>query len=90
MLILERDVAILETDRIRYEVEKAACIISVVGNAIYSVACIALTATLARLAADATLPTDIADPVLAAKVRSSQYERRAGQGVTAAMAGLAA
>jgi hypothetical protein len=79
----------LSTPRLRYEVEKAACIVAVAGNAIYSVACIALMATLARLAADATsTPSGPGDrPQL---VADSATERRAGQGMTAAMAGLAA
>ena len=90
LLVLERDALPLSTERLRYEVEKAACIVAVAGNAIYSVACIALMATLARLAADASsTPTDPDDPVAVA-VASSATDRRAGQGTTAAMAGLAA
>jgi hypothetical protein len=90
LLVLERDVLPLSTPRLRYEVEKAACIVAVAGNAIYSVACTALMATLARLAADASsTPQDPNDSVLR-KVAESATERRAGQGMTAAMAGLAA
>ena len=90
LLVLERDALPLSTERLRYEVEKAACIVAVVGNAIYSVACLALMATLARLAADASSdppenPTDV-DRAVA----SSAADRRGGQGVTAAMAGIAA
>jgi hypothetical protein len=89
LLILERDVLPLSTPRLRYEVEKAACIVAVAGNAIYSVACIALMATLARLAADATsTPSGPGD--LPQLVADSATERRAGQGMTAVMAGLAA
>jgi hypothetical protein len=73
----------------RYEVEKAACIVAVAGNAIYFVACTALMATLARLAADAT-STPKNDTNVARQVADSATERRAGQGMTAAMAGLAA
>jgi hypothetical protein len=87
--VLERDVLPLSTDQLRYEVEKAACIVAVAGNAVYSVACIALMATLARLAADASsTPQNPNDPVLV-EVASSGADRRAGQGTTAAMAGLA-
>jgi hypothetical protein len=90
LLVLERDVLPLSTPRLRYEAEKAACIVAVAGNAIYSVACIALMATLARLASDATsTPQDPNDPVAVA-VAQSATSRRAGQGMTAAMAGLAA
>ncbi|CAO2653062.1 Nn.00g024730.m01.CDS01 [Neocucurbitaria sp. VM-36] len=90
LLVLERDALPLSTPRLRYKVEKAACIVAFAGNAIYSVACIALMATLARLAADASsTPQDFDDPV-AVEVASSATERRAGQGMTAAMAGLAA
>jgi hypothetical protein len=85
LVVLEREVLPLSTPRLRYEAEKAACIVAVAGNTIYSVACIALMATLARLAADAT---DFDDTV-SEKVRSSATDRRAGQGMTAAMAGLA-
>ena len=80
----------LSTPRLRYEVEKAACIVAFAGNAIYSVACIALMATLARLAADASSTPQDADDPMAVEVASSATERRAGQGMTAAMAGLAA
>jgi hypothetical protein len=90
LLVLERDALPMSTERLRYEAEKAACIIAVAGNAIYSVACIALMATLARLAADASsTPANPGDDVAKA-VASSAADRRAGQGVTAAMAGLAA
>lgn len=90
LLILERDdVLPLSTTRLRYEVEKAACIVAVTGNAIYSVACIALMATLARLAASASSIPDN-DTELAKLVASSAADRRAGQGTTAAFAGLAA
>jgi hypothetical protein len=86
---LERDELPFSTPRMRYEIEKAACIVAVAGNALYFVACTALMATLARLAADATLkPQDLTD--LERKVAESATERRAGQGMTAAMAGLAA
>ncbi|OAL55117.1 hypothetical protein IQ07DRAFT_638834 [Pyrenochaeta sp. DS3sAY3a] len=89
LLVLERDALPLSTVRLRYEVEKAACIVAVAGNAIYSVACIALMATLARLAADAdSTPTSNDDVAIA--IASSAADRRAGQGTTAAMAGLAA
>ncbi|KAF2033872.1 hypothetical protein EK21DRAFT_86024 [Setomelanomma holmii] len=84
LLILERDALPLSTVRLRYEVEKAACIVSVAGNAIYSLACIALMATLARLAADAT--SNVSNP----EVAKSATARRAGQGSTAAFSGLAA
>lgn len=87
--MLERDALPLSTVRLRYEVEKAACIVAVAGNAIYSVACIALMATLARLAADANSVPTSDDPVAIA-IASSAADRRAGQGTTAAMAGLAA
>jgi len=80
LLILERDVLPISTVRVRYEVEKSACIVAVAGNAVYSVACIALMATLARLAADAK----------ETGISSSWNDRRAGQGTTAAFAGLAA
>jgi hypothetical protein len=80
----------LSTERLRYEVEKAACIVAVAGNAIYSVACIALMATLARLAADASSTANNPDDPVAREVASSTTDRRAGQGMTAAMAGLAA
>lgn len=90
LLVLERDALPLSTERLRYEVEKAACIVAVAGNAIYSVACLALMATLARLAADASsaLPDNPTDAER--EVAASAGDRRAGQGVTAAMAGLAA
>lgn len=90
LLVLERDALPLSTIRLRYEVEKAACIVAVAGNAIYSVACLALMATLARLAADASSVPDPLDDPIAIEVASSATERRAGQGMTAAMAGLAA
>jgi uncharacterized membrane protein len=86
LVILERDVLPLSTPRLRYEAEKAACIVAIAGNAIYSVACIALMATLARLAAEATN----IDDTVSEEVASSATDRRAGQGTTAAMAGLAA
>ncbi|KAF2621828.1 hypothetical protein BU25DRAFT_463427 [Macroventuria anomochaeta] len=89
LLVLERDALPMSTVRLRYEVEKAACIVAVAGNAVYSVACIALMATLARLAADAS-STPQNDTDLARKVASSAADRRAGQGATAAFAGLAA
>jgi hypothetical protein len=90
LLVLERDALPISTERLRYEVEKSAYIVAVAGNAIYSVACLALMATLARLAADASsTPSNPNDPV-SVKVASSASDRRAGQGVTAAMAGLAA
>ena len=94
LLILERDVLPIETTRLRYEVEKAACIVSVVGNAIYSVACVALMATLARLASDATSSTTSClrrlDPDVCDAIANSANDRRAGQGATAVFAGLAA
>lgn len=77
LTILERDVLPISTIRLRYEVEKAACVVAVVGNAIYSVACIALLATLADLAAGQDTASEGGEA------------RRAGQGVSAAMAGLA-
>ncbi|KAF2820714.1 hypothetical protein CC86DRAFT_459658 [Ophiobolus disseminans] len=90
LLVLERDSLPLSTPRLRYEVEKAAVVVAVAGNAIYSVACIALMATLARLAADASsIPKD-PDSLASVKVASSATDRRAGQGMTAAIAGLAA
>ncbi|KAF2444651.1 hypothetical protein P171DRAFT_520779 [Karstenula rhodostoma CBS 690.94] len=91
LLILERDDLPISTTRLRYEIEKSACIVAIAGNAIYSVACIALMATLARLAADASskLRTDI-DLELAKKIADSASDRAAGQGVTAAIAGVAA
>lgn len=52
LLILQHDIKLLSTERMRYEVEKAACIVGVVGNAIYGAACMAMMATLARLASD--------------------------------------
>lgn len=90
LFILERDALPLSTNRLRYEIEKAACIVAVVGNAIYSVACIALMATLARLASDASSTADPDGGEIASEVASSATDRRAGQGMTAAMAGLAA
>jgi hypothetical protein len=86
LLVLERDSLPISTIRLRYELEKAACIVAVAGNAVYFVACTALMATLARLAADATN----FDDNVSEEVASSAYARRAGQGMTAAMAGLAA
>ncbi|KAJ8111234.1 hypothetical protein OPT61_g6120 [Boeremia exigua] len=89
LLILERDALPIATPRLRYEIEKAACIVAVIGNAVYSIACIALMATLARLAADASSePKMDSDP--ARLVAESAGGRRAGQGATAAFAGLAA
>jgi hypothetical protein len=90
--VLERDVLPLSTPRLRYEAEKAAYIVAVAGNAIYSVACIALMSTLARLAADATSTPRGPDPnnPVAKAVAESAASRRAGQGTTAAMAGIAA
>lgn len=86
--MLERDALPISTERLRYEAEKAAGIIAISGNAVYSVACFALMATLARLAADPpAAATDSSD--IAASVAASGTDRRAGQGVTAAMAGLA-
>jgi hypothetical protein len=90
LLILERDAIPLSTERLRYEVEKSACIVTVAGNAIYSVACIALMATLARLAADANPVSKDPNDDVANLVAESAADRRAGQGVTAAMAALAA
>ncbi|KAK3215201.1 hypothetical protein GRF29_19g2572727 [Pseudopithomyces chartarum] len=89
LLILERDVLPISTVRLRYEVEKSACIVAVAGNAVYSVACIALMATLARLAADAG-PIETPNNLAELEVSSSWKDRRAGQGTTAAFAGLAA
>lgn len=86
---MERDVLSIPTTRLRYEVEKAACVVAFVGNAIYSIACIALMATLSRLAADASCePKGNSDA--AQMVAKSANARRAGQGATAAFAGLAA
>jgi hypothetical protein len=86
LLVLESNSLPIPTIRLRYDFEKAACIVSVAGNAVYFVACTALMATLARLAADATT----FDDRMSEEVASSAYARRAGQGMTAAMAGLAA
>jgi hypothetical protein len=94
--VLEGDALPFPTDRVRYEIEKAACIVAVAGNAIYSVACIALMATLARLASDASSTPQYPNSpgarevAVAQEVASSATDRRAGQGMTAAMAGLAA
>jgi hypothetical protein len=90
LLVLERDALPLSTERLRYEVEKAALIVAVAGNAVYSVACLALMATLARLASDAGAAPSNPDPRVAEEIASSANDRRAGQGVTAAMAGIAA
>ncbi|KAK7191116.1 hypothetical protein DPSP01_008848 [Paraphaeosphaeria sporulosa] len=91
LLILERDALPISTTRLRYEIEKSACIVAIAGNAIYSVACIALMATLARLAADASsTPRDDIPVELANKIAGSATDRAAGQGVTAAIAGIAA
>jgi len=90
LLVLERDALPMSTERLRYEVEKAACIVAVAGNAIYSVACIALMATLARLAADASSTPERPNDAVSRAVASSAGDRRAGQGATAAMAGFAA
>jgi uncharacterized membrane protein len=88
---LEGNALPISTNRLRYEIEKSACIVAVVGNAIYSVACIALMATLAQLAATAsTVPRNDIDLKVAEAVASSGNDRRAGQGMTAAIAGLAA
>lgn len=54
LFILQRDTLPLRTERMRYEVEKAACIVGVVGNSIYATACIAVMAVLAKLAAGAS------------------------------------
>lgn len=89
LLIVERDELPIPTTRLRYEVEKAACVVAFVGNAIYSIACIALMATLARLAADAS-STPKADTEAARLIADDASARRAGQGTTAAFAGLAA
>lgn len=89
LLVLERYELPIPTTRLRYEVEKAACIVAVVGNAIYSVACIALMATLARLAAIASSDCPGCTPQ-EQLVADSAGARRAGQGSTAAFAGLAA
>lgn len=89
LLILERDVLPISTTRLRYEIEKSACIVAVAGNAIYSVACVALMATLARLAADAT-PVRQVTGKAGIDVAADWKSRRAGQGATAAFAGLAA
>lgn len=80
----------LSTTTLRYEVEKAACIVAVAGNVVYCVACIALMATLARLASDATSVVKSPLDDVAKAVAASAPARRAGQGTTAAMAGLAA
>lgn len=90
LLVLERDALPISTIRLRYEIEKAACIVAVVGNAIYSIACIALMATLARLAADASSTSTNPGDKVADAIASSAAARRAGQGSTAAFAGLAA
>jgi hypothetical protein len=90
LLVLERDALPISTIRLRYEIEKAACIVAVVGNAIYSIACIALMATLARLAADANSESTNPGDKVADAIASSAADRRAGQGSTAAFAGLAA
>lgn len=90
LIVLEGDALPLSTVRVRYEVEKAACIVAVAGNAIYSVACIALMATLARLASDASSHVDDPNNPVQVEVASSANDRRAGQGMTAAIAGLAA
>ncbi|KAH6625116.1 hypothetical protein C7974DRAFT_376686 [Boeremia exigua] len=90
LLVLERDDIPIPTPRLRYEIEKAASIVAVVGNAVYAVACIALMATLGRLAADAMTPKPGISPDVAERVAQSASDRRAGQGVTAAVAGLAA
>jgi len=91
LLIVERDELPIPTTRLRYEVEKAACIVAFVGNAIYSIACIALMATLARLAADAKEPNpNIEDMATRMLIAGDSNARRAGQGATAAFAGLAA
>lgn len=92
LLVLERDVLPISTPRLRYEIEKAACIVAVVGNAIYSIACIALMATLARLASDAGESRDGIQlpPEVASLIMGSANDRRAGQGATAAFAGFAA
>ena len=90
LLVLERYELPIPTTRLRYEVEKAACIVAVVGNAIYSVACIALMATLARLAADASSECTVPCTREKDLVAHSAGARRAGQGSTAAFAGLAA
>jgi hypothetical protein len=52
--VLKRDILPFSTGLLRLEIEKAACIVTVAGNAIYSVTCIAFMATLARLAAEAS------------------------------------
>ncbi|KAJ4987688.1 hypothetical protein SVAN01_06855 [Stagonosporopsis vannaccii] len=92
LLVLERDALPISTPRLRYEIEKAACIVAVVGNAIYSIACIALMATLARLASDAGEPRGGVPPPpeVASLIAASASDRRAGQGATAAFAGFAA
>ncbi|KAF3046854.1 hypothetical protein E8E12_002656 [Didymella heteroderae] len=91
LLIVERDELPIPTTRLRYEVEKAACVVAFVGNAIYSIACIALMATLARLAADAKMSNpNIEDVATRLRIAGDANARRAGQGATAAFAGLAA
>ncbi len=90
LLILERDAIPISTDRLRWEIEKAACIVAIAGNAVYSLACFALMATLARLAADASSTPAMPGDLASEKVAASATARRAGQGVTAAMAGFAA
>lgn len=89
LLIVEREELPIATNRLRYRVEKAACTVAFVGNAIYSIACIALMATLARLAAEAN-STPSADTDAARSIAGDANARRAGQGATAAFAGLAA
>jgi hypothetical protein len=67
----EPDTLSLSTIRLQHELEKAACIVAIAGNAVYLVACSALVATLARLTADAK---EVDDSV-SEGVRRSGFER---------------
>jgi predicted secreted Zn-dependent protease len=80
LVVLEREVLPLSTPRLRYEAEKAACIVAVAGNTLYSAACIALMAILARLAANA---------IVRDEYTYYAFSAAAGEGTTAAVAGLA-
>lgn len=97
LVVLEGEALPISTIHLRYEIERAACIVAVVGNAVYSLACIALMSVLAELAANASTTVKMArvnkDDLtlsMAKAIASSGNDRRAGQGVTAAIAGLAA
>jgi hypothetical protein len=79
----EHNSLLISNARLRYVSEKGACIVAIAGNAADTVACVALMATLARLADDA-IPFD---DTVSEGVVSSAYDRRAGQRMMAAMGG---